>query len=266
MSNKSYFLTLGALAVLFFAGVYGYQNGWFRSQDPPVVAINEQQENKSIHSDKRTDDELRKKGLARKGGVVRDLREYQEVKRQDIGDKERAYGEKIGKIPLYAPNTNAYTKSIAEAYENPEKFPERLSTAFLPKPFNKEEFERDPEKYLTTVEPGRVFQHLSPGKDATPIKSISPVFHKLIQGESVPLQVKVEPGAPVTFHSFEVGQFDNKLGTMTVRADKEGFAKVNFKAPSGSFDLVNISAASPLNSNRATFVIRVLVPGINTTP
>ena len=85
-------------------------------------------------------------------------------------------------------------------------------------------------------------------------------LHRVKQGESVRLSVKVTPNAPVTFSSHDLGSFENKLTTTTVVADENGIASANFTAGGGTIDQVYVLAASPVTSGQTTFTIDVSLP------
>ena len=80
------------------------------------------------------------------------------------------------------------------------------------------------------------------------------------QGQSIPLRVRATPGAPVTFTSFDLGQFENQLTSITVQADKQGIATARFVGSSGTINDVNILVASPVNSGQAKFAVNVVLP------
>ena len=82
----------------------------------------------------------------------------------------------------------------------------------------------------------------------------------MIQGEKVILNAKVEPGAPVTFYTPQVGEFENRLTTQSVAANEEGVAAVTYTATEGTLGIVNIMAASPANSGRLNFRVNVSLP------
>ncbi len=200
-------------------------------------------------------------GYVEHGGVLRpesDVQPQKSLELPDFGDN--TIGKRIGSSPPVDPNTNAYTKSVATALKEPAKYPERLGPMFPAKAFDPEVFEEDPETYLTTVEPGRVWQAADPGEGVKRLKRTSSGYQRVLQGESVELKVETVPGSPVTFHSFKLGQFDNQLTTMSVRADSEGVAYVNFKATGGTYGELEILAASPQASGQVQFVVKVDLP------
>jgi len=129
-----------------------------------------------------------------------------------------------------------------------------------PKPFDREAFEKDPEAYLNTVEPGRVFQPAQPGPNVKRLAALSPRLQHVVQGESVYLEVGGVPGMPVTFTSFDMGVFDNELNSTTVRADDRGRARVKFASTPGTINDINILAASPVTSGQVKYIVNVRLP------
>jgi len=166
----------------------------------------------------------------------------------------------IGQTPLIPQDANDYVISVAEALKHPEKFPERLSPAIAPPPFDKQAFKDDPEKYLKTVEPGRVFQPAQPGVGIQSIQRRSPKLVRILQNETAFLRVWASPGAPVTYTSFDLGQFENLLTSITVLAGDDGIATAEFTGSPGTVNDVNILVASPVNSGQIRFIVNISIP------
>lgn len=164
-----------------------------------------------------------------------------------------------GRSPLHPLDENPHVRSVAAALRS-GRHPERLSSFIQPKPFDKEAFLQDPQSYLETIEPGRVYQSAQPGEGVRRIRRLSPRYQRVIQGETVTFRVQIEPGMPVTFHSARLGQFENKLSTQTVRADDQGIAEVQFTATPGTRGDIDVLAASPTSSHQARFVVHVELP------
>ena len=192
-----------------------------------------------------------KKGFVRIGGVQRPETDVESKYRdsQSLGeatDLNLGYGN----TPLVKSDANPQAASVAEALAT-KTHPERLTPAILPAAFNRESYEKDPQTYINTIEPGQgVF----------PLRTLTPRLVEIEQGQSVPLRVRVQPGAPVTFTSFDLGQFENQLNSITVRADDRGIATARFTGSPGTINDVNILAASPLNSGQAKFVVNISLP------
>ena len=154
------------------------------------------------------------------------------------------------------PKANAQVASVAEALKN-TKFAERLSPLIQPKPFDRAQFEKDPQAYLNVIEPGRVFQTKNPDQEVVVIQRISEPFVTIQQNDKTILKVKALPLMPVTFTSFDLGAFQNKLTSITVQADKDGFAQATFIGTEGTLADCNILASCPETSGRIKFVISV---------
>ena len=135
-----------------------------------------------------------------------------------------------------------------------------ISSFAEPAAFDADAYRQDPQAYLSRVEPSRVFAPAQPGEGVSPILAISDRFHRVKQGESVRLRVKVLPGSPVTLTSTNLGQFENQLTSITVAADQEGIAEAVFTASRGTIDDIPILAASPETSGQVTFTVNVQVP------
>jgi hypothetical protein len=154
------------------------------------------------------------------------------------------------------PQLNLQVASVAEALKN-TKFPERLSPLIQPKPFDRVAFEKDPQVYLNTIEPGRVFQSKNPAAGEVVLQRISEAFVTIEQNKSTVLKVKALPNMPVSFTSFDLGSFQNKLTAITVQADKDGLAQTTFIATVGTIADCNILVSCPETSGRVKFVITI---------
>ena len=154
---------------------------------------------------------------------------------------------------------NPQVRSAFEALKQGANHPERLSPFIAPKPFDAVAYKANPQAYLDVAEPGRVFQSKPFAPGVAAIQPVSPYFQDVKQGESIELAVKVAPGAPVTFTSFDCGSFDNGLTTRTVAADAAGVARVKFLGMPGTVLETNILAASPMTSGQVRFKTNTLV-------
>jgi hypothetical protein len=99
-----------------------------------------------------------------------------------------------------------------------------------------------------------------PGDGVVQIAGRSPVFQQVLQGERVNLEVQVEPGAPVTFYTPQVGEFPNRLTTHSVAADNRGIARTSYLAGAGTLGIIDILAASPVHAGQVRFKVRVSLP------
>jgi hypothetical protein len=154
---------------------------------------------------------------------------------------------------------NPQTKSIVEAVQT-KSHPERLSPLIPPKPFNPVAYKQNPKSYLDVVEPGRVFQTANPGKDVPAIVAMSPSYQEVVQGKSVKLLAKAVAGMPCTFTSFDLGHFQNQLTSVSVAANDQGVAEVDFFGAPGTINEVKILASSPVTSGQIRFIVNVKKP------
>lgn len=194
------------------------------------------------------------------GGVQRPKTDIEPKFREaiEIGDSPEMKMN-YGVTPMVKSDANPQAASVAEALAT-KTHPERLTPAILPPDFDRATYEKDPQVYINTIEPGRVFQPAQPGQGVFPLRTLTPRLIAIEQGQSVPLRVRAQPGSPVTFTSFDLGQFENQLNSITVRADDRGIATARFTGSSGTINDVNILAASPLNSGQAKFVVNISLP------
>lgn len=155
--------------------------------------------------------------------------------------------------------------SVVEA-QTTGHFPERLSPFINPAPFDAARFAADPQTYLNTVEPGRVFQTAEAGPDALPlIAAIDHIIQVPALG-STPLSVTGKPGAPVSFTILDGGMFENHLSATTVVADEHGRAQVLYTATPGTVDDVQILVGSPLTVGTLTLMVHVAPPEAAAAP
>ena len=164
----------------------------------------------------------------------------------------------VGRTPSVSVATNAQTRKLFEHHANPEQG--SLFSALIPaEPFDLASYQSDPQAYLSQAIPSRIWDTLPPG-EAPRIGRAGRYLFDVLQGESVVLRAKTDPDMPVTFYSAALGQFDNQLATITVQADHEGFAEVNYRATAGQMGDIDIFAGSPVRSGRTRFLVRVAAP------
>jgi len=154
---------------------------------------------------------------------------------------------------------NPGAKAAVEALKT-GKNPERLNVAFKPKPFDKQAFEANPKAYLDLVEPGRVWDVGDPSKGAKDLLPKGQQVFDIKPLGTIKLAVQAEQLAPVTFTTFDFGTFSNQMTSITVRADKEGVATVDYTAIQGTTGDVDILAASPLSAGQVNFKVTVVKP------
>ncbi|REK26792.1 MAG: hypothetical protein DWQ42_08285 [Planctomycetota bacterium] len=207
------------------------------------------------------DRQARDKGSPLRGGSGRlsDGGDHNSADRDAASKAASADPFDYGTTPTVPVDANEQVKTVVEAALAGEK-PWMRSALTPPPPFDRESYERDPDAYLNTPAPGRVFQPAQPGKGVRRLSALSRTFVTVAQNKSVNLRVQAVPGAPVTFTSFDVGRFENLLTTITVRADEQGVAQTQFFGAPGTINDVNILAASPLTSGQVRFVVNVTLP------
>ena len=163
-------------------------------------------------------------------------------------------------------DANPQAASVMEALKT-KSHPERLSVLIAPEPFNKAKYDADPDLYARTVTPGRVFQTAAPAADVPELKPLTNTMAVASQNDAVKMSVKATPGSPATFVSQDGGYFqENKLNTITVRADKDGVAAVTYTAGPGTIGDVNVLAGSPLSSGQVRFKVMVQGAGVAAAP
>jgi hypothetical protein len=193
------------------------------------------------------------------GGVKRPASDLAKNEPSDTEKKseERGYGV----APSVPEDLNPQVRSVAEAIRT-KSHPERVSVMMKPSAFDAKAYGADPTAYLNIVEPGRVFQTAQPGKGVKRIAPLSPYFQRVAQGQSIALKVKAPAGAPVTFTSFDMGEFANRLTSITVAADNKGVAQTQFFGTPGTIANVNILAGSPVAAGQVKFVAHVVLPDL----
>lgn len=163
-----------------------------------------------------------------------------------------------GTLPPIPADANPQVKAVVEAIRQ-KNHPERLSVLASPPPFNANAYRADPAAYLSLVELGRVFQTAQPGPGVPRLRAVSPSFRAVTQGDSVWLRVVASPGAPVSFTSFDCGEFENRLTAITVEANEEGVAEARFTTTPGVINDIHILAGSPLASGQVRFLVNVAI-------
>ncbi len=200
-------------------------------------------------------------GWVTQGGVARPGTDVVSVKDES---REPSLIENPPKVPhgfspAVEPDSNANTKAVFAALKDRSK-PSRFSSFVPSEPFDAKAYAENPQAYLDTVEPARVFAPAEPAEGVNPIRAADKRYFRVVQGESVRLSVVADAGAPVTFTSQALGFFDNLLTSQTVLADDKGIATANFTAGEGTIDLVQILAAGPINSGQIAFSVNVALP------
>ena len=165
----------------------------------------------------------------------------------------------VGVNRAIAADANPMVSSVAEALTS-GKYPERLSAMTVPKEFDSKGYVANPQRYLDTVEPGRVWQAAQPAKGVPACRAISAEYVEALQGEPIVLKVQAAPNAPVTFTSFDLGAFSNQLISITVAANEKGVAMATYTGTPGTYNENSILAASPAASGQVRFSVYVVIP------
>lgn len=200
-----------------------------------------------------------REGYKEVGGIYRPESDLNFAKRDEASKAKRKPLIDPGLSPAVDPDANPQVASVYEALQS-RKNPERFSSFVRPAEFDATAYEADPDTYINTIEPGRVFQSAQPGPDVKRIRAVSTRYQRVTQGEQVPMVVQATAGAPVTFTSFNLGHFENQLTSITVKADADGKAAVRYTAAKGTINDVSILAASPVTSAQAEFRLLVQLP------
>ena len=137
------------------------------------------------------------------GGVKRpvtDIRRPESRKTTKSGESPLRHA--LPRLPIEK-SDHPQVASVLEAVRS-GSHPERLSALVPPKAFDPAAYAADPQAYLSTSEPGRVWQVAQPGRGVPRLVSLAPEMQQVEQGEPVLLKVKVVASAPVTFTSFDL--------------------------------------------------------------
>ena len=198
------------------------------------------------------------------GGVMRPKREVASLDAKiDLDGVRSRYLDARKKVGYAPPFTAADSEAAAQLQKNlsdDSVRPMAISALFKPEPFDRKEYLADKEAYLKLTRPGRVFESLEPGKEVPSISAAGLSYYEVLQGESAILRVNSEPGMPVTFHTPQLGEFSNRLKTITVAASDEGIAEVKYHAVSGARGVVSVLAASPVRSGQLELIVDVKLP------
>lgn len=164
-----------------------------------------------------------------------------------------------------AANANPATASVAEAVRT-GTHGERLSPMLQPAPFNAARYAQDSSYYLSTTEPGRVYESAQPGPGVPVLTPLGTTTVALQPGRSAILSVRSLAGQPVSWFSGDLGAFSNGLVSITVAAAADGVAGVAFTATPGTSGRVTILAGSPVATGQVRFVVDVQQPSLTPAP
>ena len=162
--------------------------------------------------------------------------------------------------PVDTENMNPHKEHVFAALEDPANNGGVISIVGKREKFDLAKYKDNPSYYLDTVEAGRAFDSIQAGEGVTPIIRAGSGFLEAEQNKPVTLSVQASSGMPVSFTVFDGGQFENGLSFITVKADSDGFASVEFTATTGVVNQSRIKAASPLNSQAVNWKVLVHLP------
>lgn len=151
--------------------------------------------------------------------------------------------------------------SVAEAQDGGQH-PERLSLQIAPAAYVRPTDDAAMQRYLNTIEPGRVYQTADPATGAPALAAegggTTVVIPRL---GSTSLAMRTAPGAPCTFLALEGGSFDDSsLSCATVLAASDGIARVTYRADAGTVDDAAILVGSPAAVGTLTLIVHVHHP------
>lgn len=272
MKKQSLAATIVVCVLLLVGSLFAAQ--WFLSQANDRVVDRDGQITAEVDEESNGPKRLDQPSVETSLGVaVEDMVEVGGIKRpkRDVAfedtaskmvDSEKSALPHPGNAPAAGKDANPQVKQLFEELSKDiaKRNPAAVSALFAPEKFDAKVFEQDTDKWLSQVRPGRAFQPAQPGPDIDPIKSNTGSFQRVVQGEKVVLEVVAKPGAPVTFYTPQVGTFPNELTTQSVQANEKGIAQTTYTATAGTMGLIDIVAASPVNSGLLKYKIHVSLP------
>ena len=263
MSNRT-LVTLTLLAAVFCTVVVATIKNW---NDREPIALSESLADPSKSKAKPPVQKkplnevlgLKSDEMVEVGGILRPKRDMNFTKQKQPKNSVSPLPNP-GKAPFLQGDENPQVAGLFAELQQEQPLAAAQSVLFAPEPFDLASYQKDPETYLNKIRPGRVFQSAQPGPESQPIEPIGKTYQEVIQGERVVLQVKAKPSMPVTFHTQQLGEFENRLKTISVAANEEGVAEVKYLAGPGTIGLINILAASPVHAEDVHFMVDVALP------
>jgi hypothetical protein len=150
-------------------------------------------------------------------------------------------------------------RSVKEALLT-RQFPERLSLN-ITKPWDKNEFLRDPQAYASRCEPGRAYLSAQPGPNVKKLERLSSPYLELEQDKTADVIVRATPGMPVTFTAISGGKFTSTgLSSVTVICGSDGIAMASFNPGQGVIEDAPVLASCPETVGQARVVFNVRLP------
>ena len=150
---------------------------------------------------------------------------------------------------------------VRQSSARPAPTPRQPSYYDQPEVYDLAAIRANPAAYYSRVVPSRVWQiaPLPPG-ESTPqdIMKLGPGFRFVLAGgeKGLPIAVRAQPERPVTFTVLDQGHFANGQNSITVPADADGYARVDFWV--GEVGDFRVLVGSPENRGPAEFVFQTL--------
>ena len=133
-----------------------------------------------------------------------------------------------------------------------------LAPGVAESPWDRDRYLANPVAYVDLVVAGRAESPAQPAADIPMLSAVGSTAAVIPPGGSTRLRATTAPGMPVTFTSFGLGAFANQQASITVAADIDGVATVEFRAPPGTEGPCPIHAASPVRGGILQFLVRVV--------
>jgi len=119
-------------------------------------------------------------------------------------------------------------------------------------------YRADPAAYCRVVDGSRYLQVVDPGPDVPVVTAIGAGTATLRPGERVRVQVQTDPGTPVSCTSQGLGEFPaSGQSAITVPADAQGVATIEFLASAGTVGHCLLIAGSPVRAGQVQFLITI---------
>lgn len=179
---------------------------------------------------------------------------------QPVSPAALAAPDPVG-VPALRPDPAACAASVAQAQDS-GAHPERLSLEIAPAAYVRPADDAAMQRYLNTIEPGRVYQTADPASGAPQLEAVGGGATTVIPRlGSTSLAVRTVPGAPCTFLALQGGGFDDSgLSCATVLATADGIARVTYRADAGTVDDAAILVGSPDAVGTLTLMVHVHHP------
>ena len=126
------------------------------------------------------------------------------------------------------------------------------------KNFNRAAYLADPAGYLGQIAGSRIYDVANPAAGLDALAPVGPSGFSVATNTEATLAARTEPGMPVTFTSFGLGQFPaSGMQTVTVAADDQGIARAQFLVNPGTVGSCLITAGSPVVSSTIQYLISI---------